>query len=323
MIKTYSEAINNALFGAMEIDSKVTVIGQLVDTPSGIFGTTSGLFEKFGAERVKDFPISENFMTLYALGLSLGGYKPIVCHQRVDFMLYSLDAIVNWMSLWYFKSNRKSNVPIVIRAVVGKGWGQGPQHSKSLHSWFASLPGINVAVPSNPFDIKGLLTEAIFNKVPTIFLENRALFSMESEVPEEMYQIKFGKSKVLKTGDDITLVALGIAVPHALKAAHDLEKEGISVEVVDPRTISPLDIQSIQSSCEKTGRLFVADPDWENFGFASEVIAKISISCASILKTNPKLITYPSSHTPMTKNLEELYYFDSIKIKEIILNAMK
>ncbi len=317
MEKTYSEAINSAICQIMSNDSKTLVIGQLVDTPSGIFGTTTGLVQKFGNDRVKDFPISENFMTLYALGLSVGGYKTIVCHQRVDFMLYSLDAIVNWISLWYFKSNKKSNIPLVIRAVVGKGWGQGPQHSKSLHSWFASLPGLNVAIPSSPFDVKGLLIEAMSNFTPTVIIENRALYQMSSEVPDEMYQIKFGRAKVLKEGEDITLVALGVAVPQALKAAHELEFLGTSVEVIDPRTISPLDLTTIEQSCHKTKRLLVADPDWPNFGFASEVVSKMSLKYSNSLKITD-FITYPFSHTPMSANLEKEFYFDAENIKEKI-----
>ena len=155
----YNAAINEALHQAMGLSDDVVVLGQLVDYKSGIFGTTTGLADKYGTHRVQDFPVAEATMTSVALGAAVAGARPVICHQRLDFALYSLDAIVNWLALWYFKSNGKSTAPVTIRAIIGKGWGQGPQHSKSLHSWFAHLPGLRVAMPSTAFDAKGLLLE--------------------------------------------------------------------------------------------------------------------------------------------------------------------
>src|SRR5262245_61741140 len=154
---SYAAAINEAQRQAMQLSDDVVVLGQLADTPAGICGTTSGLVDTFGPERVHDFPVAENLMTATALGSALAGLRPVIVHQRLDFMIYSLDAIVNWLSLWRFKSNGQTSLPVTIRAVIGKGWGQGPQHSKSLHSWFGHLPGLRVAVPSTPYDAKGLL----------------------------------------------------------------------------------------------------------------------------------------------------------------------
>src|SRR5213594_1889427 len=181
---SYAAAINEAQRQALELNEDVIVLGQLADMPTGIFGTTSGLVDRFGPRRVQDFPVAENLMTATAMGASLTGLRPVIVHQRLDFMIYSLDAIVNWLSLWRFKSNGHSNMPVTIRAIVGKGWGQGPQHSKSLHAWFAHLPGLRVAVPATAHDAKGLLMESIFGEDPTIILENRSLFSMIDEVPE-------------------------------------------------------------------------------------------------------------------------------------------
>ena len=180
---TFAQAINNGLEQAMTLDKDVYVIGQLVDYSPGVFGTTIGLVEKFGKERVQDFPVAESLMTSMSIGMALKKKKIVLVHHRMDFMLYSMDAIVNWISLWKFKSNSKSNLPIVIRAIVGKGWGQGPQHSKSFHSWFANLPGIRVAIPSCAFDAKGLLIESIFSNIPTIIIEHRSLFNNVQEIP--------------------------------------------------------------------------------------------------------------------------------------------
>jgi len=305
---TYAKAINEALEQAMQLCDDVVVLGQLVDYPSGIFGTTTGLVDKFGPNRVQDFPVSENLMTATAMGASLTGLRPVIVHQRLDFMVYSLDAITNWLSLWRFKSNRHSNVPVTIRAIVGKGWGQGPQHSKSLHAWFAHLPGIRVAVPTTADDAKGLLLESIFGETPAIFIEGRGLFSMAASVPEQPYRVRFGQAAVRRPGKDVTVVAIGMMVPLALRVATELEAEGIDVEVVDPRTLSPLDLDSICNSVGKTRRLVVADPAWASFGAASEIIARVAERMGDDLKANPVRVCFPDSHTPMSSALEPKYY---------------
>ena len=202
-------------------------------------------------------------------------------------MMYAMDAIVNWLSLWRFKSDNRSNLPVVIRAIVGKGWGQGPQHSKSFHSWFAHLPGIKVAMPSTGFDAKGLLMESIFED-PSIIIEHRSLFNLKDLVPQKPYRVPYGKALIRKKGSDVTLVALGCLVVDALKAAVKLSNQGISVEVVSPRTLSPLDLKTIIKSVSKTKRLLVADPGWHSFGAASEIISSVSekksLSLNQILK---------------------------------------
>ena len=205
---TYAQAINDALNQSMKKNKDIYVVGQLVDYSSGVFGTTTGLVNKFGRARILDFPVAESLMTSMSIGMALKKKKVVLVHHRIDFMLYSMDAIVNWISLWRFKSNSETSLPIVIRAIVGKGWGQGPQHSKSFHSWFANLPGIRVALPSNPIDAKGLLIDSIFSNCPTIIIEHRSLFNDMQQVPDEMYRIPFGKASILKKGNDLSIVCI-------------------------------------------------------------------------------------------------------------------
>jgi pyruvate dehydrogenase E1 component beta subunit len=307
---SYAGAILEATDQAMTLSPDVIVLGQLVDTKSGIFGTTTGLVDKHGPDRVRDFPVSENLMTATAMGAALTGLRPVVAHQRLDFMLYSLDAIANWLALWRFKSNGHSAMPVTIRTIVGKGWGQGPQHSKSLHSWFAHLPGLRVAVPATAYDAKGLLLESIFSETPAIFVEGRGLYSMTDHVPREPYRVRFGQAVVRRAGKDVTLVAIGSMVPTALKAAAELEKSGVDVEVVDPRTLNPLDRKTLCDSAFKTKRLVVADPAWHSFGASAEIIATVTENLGDKLKSRPVRVTLPDSHTPMSMALEPKFYPD-------------
>ena len=316
---TYAEAINQGMHQAMQLSKNVMVMGQLIDYSSGVFGTTVGLINKFGEKRVRDFPVAESLMTSVGIGAAVAGQRVILVHIRIDFMMYSLDAIVNWLSLWRFKSNKESNVPLVIRAIVGRGWGQGPQHSKSLHSWFGHLPGIKVAVPATAFDAKGILLESIFGENPSIIIEHRSLFGLKDQVPIEPYRVRYGRALVRKEGKDVTLVAVGCLLIDALKAAKILEAEGISVEVIDPRTLTPLDTKTINKSVLKTNRLVVADPGWHSFGAASEIIASISEKSMSKMKSNPIRVTLPDSHTPMSVSLEKKYYLD----KDDIISGIK
>jgi len=317
---TYAEAINQGMHQAMELSEDVIVMGQLIDYKPGVFGTTVGLIEKFGKKRVRDFPVAESLMTSAGIGAAVAGQRVILVHIRIDFMMYSLDAVVNWLSLWRFKSNNESNVPLVIRAIVGRGWGQGPQHSKSFHSWFAHLPGIRVAMPATAFDAKGLLLESIFGEDPSIIIEHRALFNLKDQVPKEAYRVRYGKAVIRKEGKDVTMVAIGCSVIDALKAAKNLENEGISVEVIDPRTLTPLDRDTISKSVLKTKRLVVVDPGWHSFGASSEIITSISEKNIHKMKANPIRITLPDSHTPMSVSLEKKYY---IKQENIVLAVKK
>ena len=319
---SYAKAILEATDQAMSLSPEVIVLGQLVDTKSGIFGTTTGLVDKYGPSRVQDFPVSENLMTATAMGAALTGLRPVLCHQRLDFMIYSLDAIVNWLALWRFKANMKSAMPVTIRTIVGKGWGQGPQHSKNLQSWFAHIPGLRVAVPATAYDAKGLMLEAILGETPTLFVEGRGLYSMTDHVPEQPYRVRFGQAAVRREGKDLTVVAVGLMVPLALRAATILEKEGIDIEVVDPRTIAPLDRKTICDSAFKTRRLVVADSTWQSFGSAAEIITCVVENLGDKLKSKPARVTLPDSHTPMSRALEPEYYPDENDIVAAVREAM-
>jgi len=213
-------------------------------------------------------------------------------------------------------------MPVTIRTIVGKGWGQGPQHSKSLHSWFAHLPGLRVAVPATAYDAKGLLLESIFSETPAIFVEGRGLYSMTDHVPEEPYRVRFGQAVVRRPGKDVTLVAIGNMVPIALRAAATLEKEGVDVEVVDPRTLTPLDRKTICDSAFKTRRLVVADPAWHSFGAAGEIITTVVENLGDKLKAKPVRVTLPDSHTPMSMALEPEYYPDDADVATAIRQTL-
>jgi pyruvate dehydrogenase E1 component beta subunit len=307
---TFAQGINEALHQACQLCDDVVVLGQLVDYKSGVFGTTTGLVERFGSRRVQDFPVAEGLMTSCAIGAAVAGLRPVLVHQRLDFMLYSLDAIANWLALWRFKSDGRSGVPVTIRAIVGKGWGQGPQHSKSLHAWFAHLPGLRVAVPSTAYDAKGLLLESIFGEDPAVVIEHRSLFSMSDAVPETPYRVRFGQAARRRAGEDVTIAAVGMMVPLALRVADRLAPEGISAEVLDLRTVSPLDREAVCGSVHKTRRLVVADPAWQSVGVAAEVIAAVCEEVGDRLRARPVRVCFPDSHTPMSRTLEEEYYPD-------------
>jgi pyruvate dehydrogenase E1 component beta subunit len=305
---SYAEALNQGLRQAMELSDSVVVLGQLVDYAPGVFGSTTGLVERFGPDRVRDFPVSESAMTAAGIGAAVVGLRPVLVHHRLDFMIYSIDAIVNWMSLWRFKSNTQSSLPVVIRAIVGRGWGQGPQHSKSLHAWFAHVPGLNVVMPATAFDAKGLLLESIFGENPVIMIEHRSLFGLKDRVPAMPYRVRFGQAALRRTGRDVTLVAVGVMVPFALRVAAQLDAQGVDSEVIDLRTVSPLDFETVCASVEKTGRLVVLDPSWGSFGVAAEIVATVAERQGRRLLADPIRIAFPDSHTPMSSALEDAYY---------------
>ncbi|HEY9765762.1 MAG TPA: alpha-ketoacid dehydrogenase subunit beta, partial [Chroococcales cyanobacterium] len=215
---TYSQAINEALDQALERDPSVYLIGEGVPDPKGIFGTTLGLQEKFGSARVMDMPLSENGMTGVAVGSALMGLRPVMVHQRLDFALLALDQIVNHAAKWHYMFAGQQSVPLVIRLILGRGWGQGPQHSQSLHSWFAHIPGLKVVMPTTPHDAKGLLMKSIEDDNPVIFIEHRWLHDIKGEVPTEPYGVALGSCRVAREGKDLTIVSASYMTLEALKA---------------------------------------------------------------------------------------------------------
>ncbi len=320
---TYAQAISEALIQAMEDDPNVFIFGLGVDDYKGIFGTTREAFLKFGAERVFDVPASEAALTGIAIGASLNGKRPILVHARNDFMFLTLDQMINNASKWKYVYAGRSRVPFVVRGVIGKGWGQGPTHSQSLQSVFAHFPGLIVAMPSIPFDVKGILLKSLQLESPVVILEHRVLYPLQGPVPEERYTVSFGRAKKVLEGEDLTIVAASVMVQEALKAAQILRKDGIRPEVIDPVSIQPLDEDTVIESVRKTGRLIVADTGWLRCGFASEVAATVCEKAFEALKAPIRRIALPECPCPVSKALEDVFYpsyKEIIKIAYELLN---
>ena len=305
---TFCQAIHEALRQAMEKDETIFLMGEGVDDPSAIFGSTRGLRGIFGKKRVFDIPLSENGMTGVAIGAALAGMRPVMTHQRFDFTLYAMDQIVNHAAKRCYTSAGKQSVPVTIRAIVGRGWGQGCQHSQSLQSLFAHIPGLKVLMPSTPYDAKGLLLSAIRDNDPVIFIEYRRLYEETGDVPEEPYTLPIGKGVVRCEGKDVTVVAISYMVLESLRASAILEKRGIDVELVEPRTLKPFDEAIVLESVRKTGRLVIADTGWKTCGMAAEVAALVAEKAFSALKAPIRRVTLPDIPTPTSTFLEKAFY---------------
>jgi pyruvate/2-oxoglutarate/acetoin dehydrogenase E1 component len=305
---TYAQAIREAQDQCLAANDATFIMGLGVPDPIGIFGTTLGLQEKYGATRVMDMPLSENAMTGVCIGAALNGMRPILTHQRLDFALLSMDQIVNQAAKWHYMFGGQMSVPLVIRMIIGRGWGQGPQHSQSLQSWFAHIPGLKVVMPTTAKDAKGILISAVEDDNPVVILEHRWLYGVEDEVPEDMYRTPIDQSRVLRDGRDLTIVASSWMTLEALRAAEYLEGRGISAEVVDLLSIRPLDNHTILSSVKKTGRLLAVDGGEKVCGISAELIALASEKAFSELKSAPQRITFPDHPAPTSPALADEYY---------------
>jgi len=304
----FTQAIHEAIDLCMAKDPAVYVMGLGVPDPKGIFGTTLGLEQKYGAGRVMDMPTSENGMTGVALGSALVGMRPIITHQRIDFALLAMDQIVNQAAKWHYMFGGQISAPMVIRLIVGRGWGQGPQHSQSLQAYFAHIPGLKVIMPTSPHDAKGLLIASIEDNNPVIFIEHRWLHNVTGWVPEGVYRLPLGRAKVIREGRDVTIVAVSYMTLEALWAADMLAKESIAAEIIDLRTVSPLDEVLILQSIRKTGRLIVADTGWKSFGSSAEVVAKVAEEAFGHLKSPPIRVSLPDCPAPTAPALAKPYY---------------
>ena len=315
---TFAKAINEALFQAMEMDDSVICYGLGVPDPKGVFSTTLGLQERFGPERVFDMPASENAMTGVAIGAALNGIRPVMTHQRVDFFLLAMDQLVNNAAKWHYMFGGRSSVPMTIRLIIGRGWGQGPTHSQNLQAWFAHIPGLKVVMPATPADAKGLLLSSIFDDNPVIFLEHRWLHNLEGEVPENDFRIPIGEAERLKTGEDISIVSFSYMTVEALHAIEFLETNGISAELINMRSIKPIDWEMIFSSVRKTGRLLALDSGPESGSIAGEVIARVSSNCFDALKQAPRRLTLPDIPTPTSLALTKVFYKRAEDIADVV-----
>lgn len=307
-ILKYKEALNEALVQAMDADPAVFVMGCGVDDEGGIFGTTCAAFQKFGKERVMDVPLAENAIAGIGVGASLLGKRPVIVHARNDFLLLAMDQIVNHAAKWNIMSGGKMNCPMVIRAIIGRGWGQAAQHSQSLQAFFSHVPGLKVMLPASAYDAKGLFLAALEDTGTVLSIEHRLLYETESPVPENSYTIPLGQGAVKREGRDVTIVAFSFMVKDALDAAGSLSAEGIEVEVLDPRCSSPLDMDCILNSVRKTGRLIVADTGWTSFGISAEIAARVQELLFDHLKAPILRVALPDKNTPCSGPLEKEYY---------------
>lgn len=322
-IISYRSAINQALFQEMERDNSIFVYGIDVADHKRIFGSTTGLLEKFGSKRVFSTPLSEEALLGFGLGAAICGLRPINVHIRVDFLLLAINQLVNMVASYHYGSDGNLQVPLVIRAIIGKGWGQSYQHSKSLQSFFAHIPGLKVVMPTTPADAKGLLISAIRDNNPVVVLEHRMLYDVEDEVPLEPTPIPIGIGQIVKIGKDITIVATSYSVVEAMKAADVLEKRGVSVEVIDPRSVFPLDEDLIIKSVEKTGHCIIADYDWTFCGFSAEIASRIYEKSSRKLKSKIRRLGFAHTHCPCTRPLEDEFYTDAINLIRAVEKKLK
>ena len=311
---SYSLAINEALHQMMAHDPSVFLIGQGVKSPWYVGNTAKGLLRIFGAERVIDTPVSENAITGAAVGSALVGMRPVVVHPRVDFMMYAMDPVINEAANWHYMFGGALSVPVVIWAIVNRGGEQAAQHSQALHALFTHVPGLKVVMPSTPYDAKGLMVAAIRDGNPVVYLDDRWLYNLEGEVPEGIYSVPIGKGIIRREGTGVTLVATSTMVNESLKASGDLKKEGVDVEVIDLRSVKPLDEMLLFESVKKTGRLVIADGGWKTCGIAAEISALVSENIFEYLESPIVRVTLPDTPAPASSILESAYYPTSQKI---------
>jgi pyruvate dehydrogenase E1 component beta subunit len=311
---SYRQAINEALVREMDRDESVFVFGLDVDDPKQIYGTTRGLVDRFGARRCFGTPLSEEAMTGMALGAALCGLRPVHVHVRVDFLLLAMNQLANMVSLARYMSAGELCAPLVIRAVVGRGWGQGAQRSKSMQSVFAHIPGLKVVMPASPNDAFGLLTAAIRDDNPVLVLEHRWLYDIEGPVEDLPDGLPIGPAARIREGHDVTVVATSWMTVEALMAAEILAARGVELEILNARTIAPLDDTLILDSCRRTGRCIVADNDWPYCGFGAELSARIHERCFGALRVPVSRIGWAQSPCPTTRTLEDAFYPNALHI---------
>ncbi len=308
---SFVEAIREATDLEMERDDSVLVFGLDVDDPKAILGTTRGLVEKYGRERVFGTPLSEDAMTGAAIGMALAGLRPVHVHIRMDFLMLAMNQLVNMAAKSRYMFGGQVQVPLVVRSIIGKSWGQGAQHSQALHAFFMHVPGFKVAAPATPYDAKGCLIAAIRDDDPVIFVEHRLLYYQQGPVPEEAYTVPPGKARVAIAGQDVTLVGISWMQVECLRAQRYLAGIGISAEVIDPIWLSPLDTGAIAESVRKTRRLCVADNGWLSCGASAEIIAQVSERLKGEVDFKVRRLGFAPATCPPAPTLEALFYPDA------------
>ena len=319
---TVASVILTTLDEVLKNDSSTLLFGLGVNDPKGVFGTTTDLYKKYTTNRVFETPTSENAMTGVGVGLALAGFKPIMVHQRLDFFLLAMDQLVNNAAKWHFMFGGESTVSLTIRLIVGRGWGQGPTHSQNLHAWFAHIPGLKVVIPAFASDVKGLLTSAIRDPNPVIFIEDRWIHSQLVEINELKDEVPLGVANLVTTGNDLTIVSSGYMSVLALQAVTYAKRKGVQIDLIDLRTIKPLDEKMILESVKKTGRLMVVDSGVEFSSFGAYVISRISSYAFDYLELAPKLLASLDIPEPTSHGVIEEFKITATKIAGTIFEML-
>ncbi len=320
---TISRAMSEAIAQEMRTDPNVFVMGEDVGAYGGIFGSTAGLYDEFGAQRVIDTPISETGFLGAAVGAAMSGMRPIAELMFVDFFGVCMDPIYNMAAKNIYFSGGGFRMPLVITTAVGGGYSDAGQHSQTLYATFAHMPGLKVVVPSTAYDAKGLMTAAIRDDNPVFYMFHKGMQGLgwmasvagaATEVPEEPYELPFGDAAIRREGRDVTIVAIGLMVHRALEAAQALEANGVDAEVIDLRTLVPLDRDAVCNSVKKTGRLVVADEDYTSYGATAEIVASVVERDIGMLKSAPKRVAYPDIQVPYSRPMEQFALPNADKI---------
>tara|TARA_Y100000389_G_scaffold204677_1_gene258796 strand:+ start:4198 stop:5256 length:1059 start_codon:yes stop_codon:yes gene_type:complete len=319
-IKFY-EAINQALITSMKKDKKMICYGLGVTDPKEIFSTTINLKNFFGKERVFDVPCSENALTGISIGAALNGVRSVVSHQRVDFFMLAMDQLVNSASKWHYMFGSKKSVPITIRLIIGRGWGQGPTHSQNLQALFNHIPGLKIVAPTFPSDAREMLKESIFDPNPVLFLEHRWLFDLKEKNKTGINKI--GKARLVKKGKDITVVSFSYLTIESIKASRFLSKNyNISVEIIDLISLKPIDYKRIYTSLKKTNNILILDTGFNTGSIANDIIYNV-IQSNIKLKSKPQKLAMPDVPEPTSYGLTKNFYIDDSKIISQILDSLK
>lgn len=318
----YVDALREAHEQCMAEDKKVILMGLGATDPGGVFGSTKGLVDLFGEDRVMDMPLAENAMTGVAVGAAISGMRPIMTHQRIDFAMVAVEQIINQAAKWHYMFDGQHSVPMVIRMIVGRGWGQGPQHAQSLQAMFAHIPGLKVIMPATPYDAKGMMIAATRDENPVICIEHRWLYGLEDHVPEDMYEVPIGKARIMQQGEDITIVSVSQMSLEALQAARLLDQYNVRAEVIDLRTIRPLDTETILTSVQKTGRLLVVDTANLHFGISGELVTVAVENAFDALKGAPQRMGLPEYPQPTSPALAKDYYPYAEDIAQNVLDML-
>lgn len=332
-IKTFRDALNETLHAEMARDEKIIILGEDVaggaggtgveEAAGGIFGVSTGLYKQFGKERVIDTPISESAIIGAAAGAALAGYRPVAELMFADFIGVSMDQLYNQIAKFRYMFGGKTRTPVVVRMPTGAGMNMGAQHSQTIYPIVTSVPGLKVVVPSNAADAKGLLTTALRDDDPVVFFEHKALYPRKCEVPDGEYTIPFGEAALVREGEDVTVVAIARMVNFAEKAIDKLAAEGISCDLIDPRTTSPLDLDTILESLEGTGRLVIVDESTPRCSIASDIAGQVAAEGFHSLKAPVKMVTAPHSPVPFARELERAYVPSPMDIEAAIRQVLE